>query len=169
MKLDDNRTSPISGHVDAGAGTRVHGRILAFLAALFFLRVMGQMLVAFISVTWLPAMQHWYSGLIPYPVLLAIQLLMLAIMIKISTDISRGAGLFAKKRPGWSRFLVRFSALYAGVMALRYILTMTFKPEMRWFGGVIPIFFHFILAAFPYIWGRFQSQKEIFARDGRAC
>ena len=169
VKLDDNRTSSNSANVDTGAGTRVYGRILALLTLLFFLRVLGQILVGFFSVTSLPAMEHWHSGLIPYPVLLAIQVVMLAFMTKISTDISRGGGRFAKTRPNWSRFLVSFSAVYAGAMALRYVLTMIFRPEMRWFGGVIPIFFHFVLATFLYVWGRFHSEREIFARDGRAC
>jgi hypothetical protein len=100
----------------------------------------------------------------PYPILLTIQLLMLVIMIKISWDIGRGTGFFARRRPSWSRYLVGFSAIYAGAMVLRYILTMIFLPELRWFGGTIPIVFHFVLAAFLFTWGRFQSQPPTFAR-----
>lgn len=141
-----------------------HGPLLALFTLLFFSRVLGQALVAFLSVRWLPAMQEWHSGLIPYPILLAIQLVMLICMITISRDISYGAGFFARRRPSWSRYLVSFSAIYAGAMVLRYILTMIFQPEMRWLGGTIPIFFHFVLAAFLFTWGRFQSQRPTFAR-----
>jgi hypothetical protein len=35
---------------------------------------------------------------------------------------------------------------------------------MRWSGGAIPIFFHFVLAAFIYVWGKFQVRRAIFAR-----
>jgi hypothetical protein len=146
-----------------------HGPLLAFLTLLFFGRVLGQALVAFLSVRWLPAMHEWYSGLIPYPSLFAIQLAMLVFMIKISRDISYGAGFFARQRPGWSRYLVSFSAIYAGAMMLRYVLTMIFHPEMRWLGGTIPIFFHFVLAAFLFTWGRFQSHSPTFARVSDAC
>jgi hypothetical protein len=52
--------------------------------------------------------------------------------------------------------------MYAAGMALRYVLTMAFQPEMRWLGGAIPIFFHFVLAAFIYTWGRFHSRRAIF-------
>jgi hypothetical protein len=46
---------------------------------------------------------------------------------------------------------------------------MIFRPEMRWLGGAIPIFFHFVLAAFIYTWGKFHSRQAIFARPERAC
>jgi hypothetical protein len=134
------------------------------LTLLFLGRVLGQALVTFLPVHWLPATHEWHSGLMPYPILLTIQLLMLVIMIKISWDIRRGSGFFARGRPSWSGYLVGFSAIYAGAMVLRYILTMIFLPEMRWFGGTIPIVFHFVLAAFLFTWGRFQSQPPTFAR-----
>jgi hypothetical protein len=132
-----------------------YGPTLAVLTLLFALRVFGQALVAFFSVSWLPPMEQWYSGLIRYRVLFAIQLAMLVVMGKISVDVCRGTGYFAKQRPSWSRFLVSFSAIYAGAMALRYVLT-NFSPEMRWLGGTIPIFFHFVLAGFLFTWGRFH-------------
>ena len=118
----------------------MHGRALAILTLLFALRVLGQALVVFFSVGWLPPTEHWFSGLIRYPILLGIQLVMLAVMVKIASDIWRGRGFFAKPRPGRSRFLVACSILYAASMVLRYALTMTYRPEMRWFGDTIPIF-----------------------------
>ena len=138
----------------------MHGAILALLTLLFFLRVLGQALVAFLGVTWLPPMEQWFSGLVPYPILLVIQIIMLASMVKISADICRGQGFFAIPRPRWSRVLIGFSALYAGAMIARYVLTMIFKPEMRWFGGTIPIFFHFVLAGFILVLGRYPSQAS---------
>ena len=138
----------------------MHGPILAFLTFLFALRVLGQMLVGFFGVAWLPSMEQWFSGLIPYPALLGIQLVMLFIMVKISNQIWRHAGFFAERRPHWSRFLVNFSAVYAGAMALRYIVTMIFRPEMRWFGATIPIIFHFVLAGFIFILGRYHGDTD---------
>jgi hypothetical protein len=147
----------------------MYGYVLALLTLLFFFRVLGQALVVFFSVDWLPSSKEWASGLIPYPALLPIQIVMLVVMIKIASDIWRGTGFFAAPRPSWSRFLIGFSAVYAGSMALRYALTMIFLPEMRWLGGAIPIFFHFVLAAFLYIWGKFAARDAIFARPGDAC
>jgi hypothetical protein len=146
-----------------------HGPLLAVLTLLFLGRVVGQAVVAFLSVRWLPAMHEWHSGLIPYPILLAIQLIMLAFMIQISRDIWRGSGFFGRARPSWSRYLVGFSAVYAGAMMLRYILTMILLPEMRWLGGMIPIFFHFVLAAFVFKWGRFQSSGPHLQEAQDSC
>ena len=56
---------------------RAHSAVLAFLTLLFFLRVLGQALVVFFSVSWLPSTEQWASGLIPYPTLLATQVVLL--------------------------------------------------------------------------------------------
>ena len=138
----------------------MHGPLLALLTFLFTLRVLGQVLVAFAGVAWLPAMEQWFSGLIPYPALLAIQLLMLILMVKITADIWRGIGGFAAPRAHWAPFLTKFSAVYAGAMGLRYVVTMILRPEMRWFGGTIPIFFHFVLAGFIFVLGRYHRRAR---------
>jgi hypothetical protein len=139
----------------------MHGPVLGFLTGLFLLRVLGQALVVFFSVRWLPASEHWFSGLIPYPALLVIQLILAAAMIRISAGVWRGRGFFAEPRPSWSRRLIVASVIYAAVMVLRYALTMTYRPEMRWFGGAIPIFFHFVLAGFLCVWGKFHARANI--------
>ena len=138
----------------------MHGPLLALLTFLFALRVLGQVLVAFAGVAWLPAMEQWFSGLIPYPALLAIQLLMLILMGKITREIWLRAGFFAELRPHWSPFLMKFSAVYAGAMGLRYVVTMILRPEMRWFGGTIPIYFHFVLAGFIFVLGRYHRRAR---------
>jgi hypothetical protein len=82
----------------------MHGRALAILTLLFALRVLGQALVVFFSVGWLPPTEHWFSGLIRYPILLGIQLVMLAVMVKIASDIWRGVGFFASRDPAVADF-----------------------------------------------------------------
>ena len=56
--------------------------------------------------------------------------------------------------------------IYAASMVLRYVLTMTYRPEMRWFGGTLPIPFHFVLAGFLYP-GKFQLQRAAFKIERR--
>ena len=138
----------------------VHGPILAVLTFLFTLRILGQLLVALFDVGWLPPMEKWFSGVIPYPLLLVIQLLMLLLMCKITKEIWLSVGFYAERRGHWSHFLKRFSMVYAGSMVLRYLLTMTLQPEMRWFGGVIPITFHIVLAAFIFTLGDYHSETN---------
>ena len=101
-------------------------------------------------------MAEWYSGLVPYSVLLPIQLLILVVQVKVSLDIWRGSGFFAIRRPRTGKVLRGFSYAYFAAMVLRYVLTMSFYPERRWFTGTIPIFFHWVLAAYLFVFGRLQ-------------
>ena len=138
----------------------MHGPLLALLTFLFALRVLGQALVAFFGVTWLPAMEQWFSGMIPYPALLIIQLLMLMLMVKITGEVWRGKATFGTPRPHWSPFLIKFSAVYAAAMVLRYALTTILRPEKRWFGDAIPIIFHFVLAGFIFVLGDYHQRAR---------
>ena len=139
---------------------RLYVVVLVILTFAFFLRVLGQGLVAFFQVGFLPALDAWYSGVLPYPILLPIQIVMLAMQAKISLDIGRGSGFFAVWRPRAGKILCWLSYVYAGGMVLRYILTMSVHPERRWFGGTIPIFFHLVLAAYLFVLGRFMLAKR---------
>lgn len=133
---------------------------LGCLALAFFGRVLGQALVAFLSVPFLPPMDAWYSGLVPYGVLLPIQIVILAIQAKVSIDLWRGSGFFSIRRPRVGRVLCWLSFFYFGVMLLRYVVTMVLYPEQRWFGGTIPIFFHWVLATYLFALGRLQMKGE---------
>ena len=133
--------------------------LLWVLLFAFCLRVAGQMIVAFLGVSWLPPMEEWYSGLLPYPYLLPSQLLIIALYGKVCLDFSRGEGFFVRTRPVFGRGVLIFGCLYLAAMMLRYILRMTFHPEARWFGGAIPIFFHWVLASFIIAVGRYHRAR----------
>jgi hypothetical protein len=141
--------------------------VLGILAVAFLLRVVGQLLVALFEVSFLPPMAQWYSGLIPYPVLLPVQIVILLIQAKISRDIWRGVGFIADRRPTAGRFLCRFSYVYFLAMVVRYAVTMYLYPERRWFQGTIPIFFHWILAAYLFVFGRYHLHAVDTASRGQ--
>ncbi len=144
------------------AETRRYGLLLSLLAFLFFLRVLGQALVAFLDVRWLPAMADWYSGLLAYPWLLPTQVAILLVQAKVSADLLRGDGTLAGQRPRVGRALRWFSVVYFAAMGLRYVLTMTWYPERRWLGtGTIPIVFHWVLAAYLYTLGRYYGRSHL--------
>ena len=132
--------------------------LCAGLALLFALRVLGQALVAFFAVGFLPPMHLWYSGLIPYPVLLPLQLAILALQHRMVHDLWRGSGHFSLRRPRAGAWLQRIAWLYAAVMALRYALSMILVPEMRWAGGAIPVCFHLVLAGYLRVYARHLQQ-----------
>ncbi len=139
---------------------RRYAIILACLATAFLSRVVGQLLVAVLHVDFLPPMAEWYSGVIPYPILLPIQIVILIVQGVISRSIWLRTGYFAIRRPRAGRQLCRFSYLYAAAMLVRYAVTMYIYPERRWLSGTIPIFFHWVLAAYLFILGRYQLSVD---------
>jgi len=131
-------------------------RLAPFLWLLWFafvLRVAAQMLVAFQHVSWLPPMEAWMSGLMPYPYLLPSQFVIIFVLAKVSLDFSRGRGWFLHSRPRFARGALIFGWIYFASMIVRYGVRMTMQPEERWFGGTIPIFFHFVLSTFIILFG----------------
>jgi hypothetical protein len=124
---------------------------LSVLLALFVLRVLGQILAATAAPRWLPPMARWYSGVMPYRYLLPTQIVfviaMTAIIVQVATESAPlGAGSHAAG--GW---LIWASYLYAFAMAVRGVRYALATPERR--GVLIPIIFHFVLAAFLCVWG----------------
>jgi hypothetical protein len=79
----------------------------------------------------------------------------------------RGAGFFVQLRPRTGNILMWLSYIYAFAMAVRYVVTMTLHPELRWFTGTIPIWFHFVLAAFLYTLGRYQTRRAALMSEAR--
>ena len=125
----------------------MHFTILAVCAALFALRVAGQAVVVAAAPRWLPPMEHWYSGLLPYRFLLPAQLALLALMTAVAADLCRGEGFFASGK--WSNAALALTVaagVYFFSMLARYFVTMALRPELRWFKRTIPIWLHLALA-----------------------
>jgi hypothetical protein len=117
------------------------------------------MLVAFVEASWLPPMEAWYSGLMPYPYLLPTQLLIIALFFKVCLDFTRGEGFFVRSRPVFGRSVLIFGYLYLAAMIVRYVIRMNLYPEARWFGGTIPILFHWVLASFIIVFGQYHRDR----------
>ena len=126
---------------------------------LFFLRVLSQALVEIFNVKFLPPVEEWRSGLLPYRILLAAQILILVVMGKVATDFSRGSGVFAEPNPSLGRRLRRVSYSYFASMVLRYGIRMMVRPEARWFSGTIPIIFHCVLASYLFVIGSYHTRR----------
>lgn len=109
------------------------------LLGLFVLRVIGQALVAFLGVQFLPPMEAWYSGLMPYEVLLPAQMVIVALMAKISLDFMRSRGFFFEKNRFFATAWLWFGCLYLAAMIARAVFLWDHP---------IPIVFHWVLAAF---------------------
>jgi uncharacterized protein len=94
---------------------------------------------------------------LPYPVLLACQAVVLALMVSISIDFSRGAGFWIESHPRLGAAALWWSYLYLGAMLARYVIRMARRPDQRWFGGTIPIIFHSVVAAFQWTFGTYHT------------
>jgi hypothetical protein len=127
---------------------------LWLFTGLFLLRVVGQLLVRERAQRWLPPMTEW--NLMPYRLLLPVQLTMLAVMVWIDVSFSRGTGAPVAARPALGWVMLVFAAVYASSMAVRYVVRMARRPRERWFGGTIPIVFHWVLAAYVVVLGSFH-------------
>ena len=134
----------------------VYAIFLWLFTVLLLGRVLGQIIVALRAPRWLPPMEQWQSGLLPYPALLAGQALVLVLMVWISIDFSRAAGFWVEPHPRLGRAAVWWSYLYAGAMAARYVIRMARRPDQRWLGGTIPIVFHSVVAAFQWTFGMYH-------------
>ena len=121
------------------------------LLALFAGRVLGQLAVALDAAPFLPPMDEWQSGLLPYPVLLAAQCVLLTGLGTICVQFSRGRGYFVRARNWLGTPLWVAGWIYAASMAARYAVWMAIRPEERWTGDLIPIVFHVVLASFLII------------------
>ena len=135
--------------------------ILWGLLFIFILRVIGQILVVLDLVDFLPPMEEWQSGLLPYKYLLVSQIIIIIFYGKICRDFSKGNGFFVVpfKKLGKGFFI--FGNVYFISTLIRYILQMINYPETRWFGGTIPIFLHLVLATFLILVGKYHL-KDVY-------
>lgn len=133
--------------------------VLSILTALFGLRVAGQLLAAVVDVSFLPPFERWHSGIVPYSLLLPLQIVLIVLMMVIVWDFIRGRGFFIALTPRTGLIMERLSYLYAVVMVARYVVMMTLYPELRWFTGTTPIWLHFVLASFLFTLGYFYANR----------
>ena len=134
------------------AEAAAHASVMAVLLALFLGRVIGQILAATIAPSWLPPMPRWYSGLMPYRYLLPTQIVFLTVMTVVTLSVARRSVPLGATAPAVGTWITRASYAYALGMVVRAVRYARTPPERR--GVLIPIVFHFVLAAFLFTYGR---------------
>jgi hypothetical protein len=122
---------------------------------LFFARVVGQVEVSLAVPRWLPAMPAWYSGLLPYPLLLPIQILLLMLMGVLAIQ-TRGARPRTDTADRAAKILRALAVLYVLGMAVRLVLIVHFYGKDYYLHGAIPVAFHWVLALFVLVWTRLK-------------
>ncbi len=139
--------------------SRTYAVALWLLLALFVCRVVGQALVAFFDVGFLPPMAAWQSGLMDYPWLLVSQIVIVLVYGKICLDFSRGRGVAVVPRRRLGQGLLVFGGLYLLAMMTRYAVRMALYSHERWTGGSIPTFYHWVLAGFLLAFGTYHWRR----------
>lgn len=121
--------------------------LLIILLALFIARVTGQVLVVLAQPRWLPPMKDWYSGLLPYRFLLPSQIAIIVLMVMMIRQVVIGPIPNDRLAMG----VLGFATVYALSMFVRFVILRRRHPDYRWYeGGMIPILFHWVLAAFLF-------------------
>lgn len=124
--------------------------------ALFFARVVGQIEVLLLEPDWLPTLPAWYSGLLPYPILLPVQiaLLMVMCMLAIRTSSDRAA------TPVIAKTCRVLAMVYFTAMAARLLLCIYMYGRDYYLHGAIPVAFHWVLALFVLVWARNRTGRS---------
>jgi len=142
-------------------GNRRYAIALGGLLLLFFFRVVAQLGQWIHPVDFLPPFDDWQSGVLPYPVLLTGQILVLAVLLRIVVSHRKGR-VIARRWLGIA--LLAGGGVYFAVMCFRLLASMTFAATDSWLDATIPAFFHVVLACFALIHGYFNLRHA--SHDG---
>jgi hypothetical protein len=122
--------------------------------ALFATRVVGQFEAFTLAPDWLPPMAAWYSGLLPYYLLLPAQIALLMIMSVVAWNRRVRTGRFSAANPRAAATLRMLAVAYFVFMAGRLALNLIDNGAEFWRAGAIPVAFHWVLALFMLVSGR---------------
>jgi hypothetical protein len=126
---------------------------LSLLICLFTIRVVAQPLSLFFQFKLLPSFESWHGGVLPYPILIVAQGLIIVWMCRVVKQFNNGSAL-ASHRLGV--YVLIFASIYFTLMLVRLILGLTLLVENRWFASMLPALFHMVLATFLLLYGHFH-------------
>ena len=136
---------------------RAHVLVLSALLAVFALRVLAQLVQAYSDVDWLPPFAAWAAGGLPYPVLVATQVIIIAVAVEVIRKLARDD---VRPRRKWARWLLGLGAIYFAAMAARFVAGLTFLADSAWFAASLPAAFHLVLAAFVLVLGHYHWSES---------
>ena len=135
---------------------RAHVAVLVLLLAAFVLRVLAQLIQFYSEVDWLPSFAAWAAGGLPYPLLVGMQVFIIAIALNVIRKIAQND---LRPRRNWAFFLTGAGGVYFVAMAFRLLAGATFPADNTWFAASLPAIFHLILAGFVLALGHFHLSK----------
>jgi len=130
---------------------RTYAAILLLLWTAFLLRVTAQWLQLVSPVSWLPPFSMWHSGILSYPFLRAVQLLLLLVMASLLIQLGRARIRYNRRAALRIRTIGR---IYFLIMLFRLFAGQVLLTDVHWFASPIPSLFHLVLAAFLLVYAR---------------
>lgn len=128
---------------DSGMQSVPYRIVLTLLLVIFVFRVIAQFIQSITPTAWIPEFDVWSSGLMPYPILLALQggiiVLMIAAISMIPTSKARPLSGALLALTGWFYVAIMMGRLVVGAMNL---------SDHSWFDGALSTAFHFVIASF---------------------
>lgn len=130
---------------DSGNARTAYGAALAALSLLFALRIAGQALQRWAPQPFLPDFASFQGSSLPYPLLLSAQLVILALMSRVTYLVCAGQH---QSTPRATRTLWWLGAIYMIASLTRMAAGFAYAHASAWFTAWIPAFFHVVLAGF---------------------
>ena len=134
---------------------------LLVLLGLFVLRALAQLVQAVYPVPFLPPFGAWHGAVMPYPLLVIIQVVVIVALTIVLWRVRSDAIV-----PSQWKYRVCFilGGIYFSFMAFRLFAGLTFLSDHPWFSKSLPAFFHVVLASFilllgGYIYGRPKARR----------
>jgi len=130
--------------------------VLWLCLGLFVLRVTAQCVQWLSPLEWLPAFGRWQGSNLSYPLLFAVQFMLIVGMAAVAWRV-------ATRRASPNRrlgvVLMVVGLLYFSAMASRLLLGVTVLADRAWFATVLPALFHLVLATFVLTWGAYHRSR----------
>ena len=137
--------------------------VVAALSAAFLVRVAGQAVQRWFPQEFLPSFEAWQGSGMPYPALLACQIVIIALLgVAICSMVHRARLLNATG----SRFVIVLGCVYFALMLARLALGLTVLGDSGWFTAWISVLLHLSLAVIVILWGRDQLRLARTAYAG---
>ena len=130
-----------------------HARWLRVLLVIFIIRVVAQPLALVLPAGVVPTFESWHSGAVPYPLLVAAQVLIIWWLARTAAQLSSGKQIAYRRR---GVVMLTLGGLYFVTMVARLVLGATWLRDQHWFASPIPTVFHLVLAAAVLVYGHFH-------------
>lgn len=129
--------------------------MLCFIG-LFVFRVLAQLLQTIHPIALLPPFENWHGAVMPYPMLVGIQVVVVfalaVILWKVKTDA-------ISPSPWKHRTCFIIGGVYFSFMAFRLIAGWTVFSGHPWFSKSLPAFFHLVLASYFLLLGHYIYRR----------